>query len=129
MALTHKVGVVYSSDAGTITNTTDTYTADGESQYDGTIATGVTHGEIDIAVDVSAIKSMVMYSTQALTVKTNSTSAPDDTISLAASKQLVWTIDRLEACPLTADVTKFYVTNASGSSATVKFRFLVDVTP
>jgi hypothetical protein len=129
MALTHKVGVVYSSDAGTITNTTDTYTGDGEANYDGSIATGVTNGEIDIALDVSAIKAMVMYSTQALTVKTNSTSAPDNTISLAAGKQLVWTTDHLDACPLTADVTKFYVTNDSGSTATVKFRFLVDVTP
>jgi hypothetical protein len=129
MAFTHRVGVVYSSDAGTITNTTDSYTGDGEANYEGSIATGVTNGEIDIALDVSAIKSLVMYSTQALTVKTNSTSAPADTITLAAGKQLVWTTDHLDANPLGTDVTKFYVTNASGSTATVKFRFLVDVTP
>jgi hypothetical protein len=129
MALTHRVGITYSSDAGTITNTTDTYTGDGEGNFDGTIASGVTNAEVDVTVDVSAIKSFVMFSTQAVTVKTNSTSAPDNTIALTAGHQLVWTTDHIEANPLTADVTKFYITNASGSAAAVKFRFLVDATP
>jgi hypothetical protein len=129
MALTHRVGITYSSDAGTITNTTDTYTGDGEANFDGTIATGVPNVEVDLAIDVSALKSFVMFSTQAITVKTNSTSAPDDTINLTAGHQLVWTTDHIEANPLGVDVTKFYLTNSSGSAATVKFRFLVDATP
>jgi hypothetical protein len=129
MALTHRVGITYSSDAGTITNTTDTYTGDGEQNFDGTIATGTTNGEVDLALAVAAIKSFVMFSTQAVTVKTNSTSAPADTINLTAGHQLVWTTDHIDANPLTVNVTKFYITNTSGSAATVKFRFLVDATP
>jgi hypothetical protein len=130
MALTHKVGVVYSSDAGTITNTTDSYSADGEVNYDGTIAPATTNEEIDIAVDVDNIKSMVLYSTTAVTVKTNSTTSPAATVVLAAGKQVVWTTDHLEANPLgTGSITKFYVTNAGGSTSTFKFRALADITP
>jgi uncharacterized cupin superfamily protein len=200
MALTHTVGVVYRSDAGTITNTTDSYTADGEENYDGTIAPGIS--QIALTLDVSAIQSEVLYSTCALTLATNhapqtvstltsstttatattsgahgyttgdlvviagatpaayngtfaitvtdtdeftytfagSGTSPatgtikaikgDDVIALAAGKQLVWTVDRLEANPLTADVTGLYAINATAATTgTVKFRFLVDVTP
>lgn len=130
MALTHKVGVIYSSDAGTITNTTDSYSADGEVNYDGTVAASTTNEEIDVNVVIANVKSMVLFSTQALTVKTNSTTTPGVTIVLAASKQLVWTVDHLETNPLgSGTVTKFYVTNGTGSTATFKFRALADITP
>lgn len=198
MSLTHTVGVTYRSDAGAITNTTDSYTADGEANFDGSAPTGIT--EIDLTVDVSAVKSLVLYSTVAVTLATNhapltlasltssSTTATattsgahgfttgdtvtisaatptayngtyeitvtdtdeftytfaggtspatgtikatkgDDTIALAAGKQVVWTIDHLEANPLTTDVTAMYFINTGVTTGTVKLRFLVDVTP
>ena len=127
---THRVGVTYSSDAGTITNTTDSYNADGEVNYDGTVSASTTNEEIDVNVVVANVKSFVMFSTQDMTVKTNSTTSPAVTLALVASKQLVWTTDHLEANPLgSGTITKLYVTNATGSTATFKFRALADVTP
>jgi uncharacterized cupin superfamily protein len=81
MSLTHTVGLVYRSDAGTITNTTDSYTADGEANYDGTLAPGVS--EIALTLDVDAVKSQVLFSTAALTLATNHT--PKTLASLTSS--------------------------------------------
>jgi uncharacterized cupin superfamily protein len=79
--LTHTVGLVYRSDAGTITNTTDSYTADGEENFDGSIAPGVS--QIALTLDVSAVKSEVLYSTVALTLATNH--APQTVSALTSS--------------------------------------------
>jgi hypothetical protein len=129
MAFTHKIGQTYSSDAGTVSSVTRTYTCDAEHNFDGVIATGAVNAEIDVAVTKAAIKTMMLSSTQAVTVKTNSSSSPQETINLTAGQLLMWTVDDTAACPFSADVTKMYVTNASGKDATFKFRALVDSTP
>jgi len=127
MSFTHSVGVTYRTAEGTITNTTDNYTADGQILFSGTVANSATQ-EVDVAIDVSKVQSIVLYSDRAITVKTNSSGSPDDTIALAAGKQLVWTVDHVEAIFLTVDVTKFYLVNASGGTANVKIYVLQDVT-
>jgi hypothetical protein len=119
---THKVGITYTNDAGSISNTTDTYLVDGEVNLDEVVAAGQVNKEYDISITQANIKSMVLIASQALTLKTNSTSSPQETIALAANKQLVWTIDHIEAKPFAGNITKFYVTNAGGTDATLKFR-------
>ncbi len=119
---THKVGVVYSNDAGSITSTTDTYLVDSEVNLDEVVTAGSTNKEYDISIKVANIKTMVLWSSVDATLKVNSTSSPTPTIALSAGKQTVWNIDHLEACPLTTDVTKFYVSVAGIKDATFKFR-------
>ena len=129
MAYTHSVGTVYKTAALTLTNTTDTYTSDGEVNESFAVAASTTNYEVDIVIDVSQIKSMVLYSDQAVTIKTNSTGTATDTIVLAAKKQVVWTTDHLESKPLSGDVTKMYITNSNSTAANVIVSFLVDYTP
>lgn len=119
---THKVGVTYSNDAGTITSTTDTYLVDSEVNLDEVVAAGQTNKEYDISITQANIKTMVLMSTQPVTLKTNSTSAPQETIVLVANKQLVWTLDHIEAKFFAGNITKFYVTNGGSVDATLKFR-------
>jgi len=119
---THKVGVTFSNDAGTITSTTDTYLVDAEVNLDDTVTAGASNKEFDVNITQANIKTLCLMSTKDVTLKTNSTSTPQETINLAANKQLVWTIDHLEAKPFSGNVTKFYFTNSGTSDATIKFR-------
>jgi hypothetical protein len=125
---THKVGVNFSTDAGTITSTVDTYAVDSEVNIDETVAISQTDKEYDLACKHTQIKTLCIYSDQDLTLKFNSTSSPAPLIALVAKKQIVWTVDHLEANPITADLTKVYVTNASGTkTANLKIRIGLDV--
>lgn len=126
MAFTHTLGVTYKTDAGTITSTTDTYTADAELDIDDTVAASTTNKEFDLSVTIANVKSMVLYADQAVTVKTNSATSPQDTISLAAKKQLFWNIDSHDSIPFAGNLTKLFVTNSGGVAANFKVRFLAN---
>jgi len=129
MAFTHTTTIGYKSDAGTITSTSEVLTGDGEANYDGVIPGGTTNAEVDLVAAHANIRSMVLFSNVATTVKVNSSSAPDDTINLPAGGQVVWNTNHPEACPFTVDVTKLFITNAGAAAATVKIRILLDSTP
>jgi len=125
--LTHKIATSYQDDAGTVSSLTATYTDDTEVNADMLAAAGATNKEYDVPVTVANIKSMVLYSDQAVTIKTNSTSSPQETITLAAGAQKIYTFDGLAggAIPFAGNLTKFYISNAGSKDANVKFRALV----
>lgn len=84
---------------------------------------------VTVALDVSAIKGIVLYSDRALTVKTNSASTPDNTIVLKAGVPYVWTTDSYDSLLLTADITSLHLVNASGGTAAFQMAAVVDPTP
>ena len=91
-----------------------------------TVSTDV---EIDLAIDVSAVQLMALETDQDATVKTNSTSAPDDTLALKAKQPLIWTKDQPTAIRFfSADVTKLYVTTTVAQTA-IKFGALLSIVP
>jgi hypothetical protein len=124
---THSVGVLYKNDSGTITSTTHTYTDDSEIGLDGVVAAGATNKEFDVAFTLTKVISLVLFSDQALTLKTNSTSSPQDTIAIAAGKEIIFTFDGQAggADPFAGNITKFYFSNAGTKDANVKFRALL----
>lgn len=122
MSFTHKVGVTFSTDAGTITSTVDSYSVDSEVNLDESVPSASTNKEYDVSLKAADIKTLCIYCDHDATIKTNSTGAPVDTLNLLAKKQVIWTVDHLEACPITADVTKLYVTMAAGVAAALKIR-------
>jgi hypothetical protein len=126
---THTIGTTYKTAALTVASTTRTYTSDDEVNTSVAVAASTTNHEVDVVVDVSQIKSMVLYCDQAVTLKTNSTGSPADTIALAAKKEVIWAYDHLEACPLTTDVTKFFITNSNSAVANFVFSALLDLEP
>ncbi len=126
----HTLGVTYRTDAGTLASITDTVTSNQDIAQDITVAATTTNYEADIAIDESTIVSVALYSDKAVTIKTNSTGSPDDTITLAAGQMKKWKTGDVDGAKVfTADVTKLYVTNAGGTTATVKLRVLCDGTP
>jgi hypothetical protein len=93
------------------------------------VPAGATNIEFDVAVDVSAVKAAGIEASRDCTVKTNSTSAPDDTLSLVAGVPLIWVTGDAATFFLTADVTKFYITTPAGTDTTFKFTAAIDSTP
>ena len=93
------------------------------------IADSETDKLVALTLDVSQLKAMYLECDQDVTLETNDGSTPDDTISLSANVPQLWSeSDGASLRPLTVDVTGLYVTNASGSTANLKGRFLVDPT-
>ncbi len=93
------------------------------------VATSETDYEINFDLDVSACKSFYLESDQDVTFETNSGSVPDNTISLKADKPYVWHVDAYDSFLLSVDVTSIFITNASGSTATIYCVALYDATP
>jgi hypothetical protein len=67
------------------------------------------------SIDVSEIEVLFIYADGAVTMETNSSSAPAQTLVFAANKPLVWVRGMPVTCPLTTDVTALYFTVAGGS--------------
>lgn len=128
-SVTHTYGVSVRTATGQITSTTDAFTADSELVYEGSLATATTNQILTFAFPFAKVVSAVLYSTKALTIKTNSTGSPDDTIVLTALKQKNYNTDMATAARLfTVNVTALYLTNASGATADIKIHILFDGT-
>lgn len=96
---------------------------------DEDIADSETDLLVALVLDVSQIQALFITSDQAITLETNDGAVPVDTITLAADGCVIWTAADGESLnPLQTDVTALYVTNASGETATLRCRFLVDPT-
>lgn len=106
------------------------YSGTGIALIDGeTVANGQTDDEIIVAIDVSAVKAFYLVSDQPVTFETNSGSTPDNSISLLAGVPYIWTEDSYDTFLLDTDVTSVFITNASGATATIYLKALMDATP
>ena len=76
------------------------------------------------SVDVSQLISFLIYSSQNVTVKTNSSSSPAQTFTLVAGIGLTWNNANGQSNPLTTDITDLYITNAGSTPAIMQFSFL-----
>ena len=92
--------------------------ADFQAVYKQTVPSGSTNYEIDMPVTVANILVSAIHSTQNLTLLTNSTSAPAQTINLIKNVPQLYSVNEPGSVKtLTTDVTKFYATNSSGADA------------
>jgi hypothetical protein len=127
---THTMGKTYKSDAGTVASTTQSFTGDAEIQYKGAIAANTTDGRITLAVTKANIRSMVIYCDQDCTIKTNSSTTPQETISVSAKVMVDWNTSSTASCPYSGNITDLYVTVGNTSAAAnLLVTHLVDQTP
>ena len=130
MAATHTLTRSWANGGANPVSKNQSFTGTGETNIIATtIADSVTDQLEVISIDVSAIQSIYINSTQAITLETNSSSAPTDTINLRADEPYIWYVNSYFTNLLTADVTVIYLTNASGSTATFDLRCVYDSTP
>jgi hypothetical protein len=125
---THSVGITYRNDAGTVAATTQNYNGDGETNFNETIAASASNAEYDWTLQKDDAVTLAIFASGAMTLKSNSSGSPDDTITLAAGQLLVWTSDSGMTNPFSnGDVTKIYVTSTAGGL--LKIRSLLNVAP
>ncbi len=102
-----------------------TVQADGEDNRDITVAALAADYLVAYVLDYSQCKGVFILADADMTLETNSSSAPDQTISLTANVPVAW-VYGAGTCPITADITSLYVTSTAGG--TLKIRTLVDST-
>lgn len=129
MAFTHTNTRSVRDDGGRTIERSSTYSGGASVDIAETIVTASTDFLINIAIDVSAVKSFYIVSDVAVTVETNSGSAADNTLVLKAGVPYQWDTDSYDTFKLTADVTKIYVTNVSGSTSNLFIKCIQDPTP
>jgi len=127
MAFTHTIARTYNDGISNIGGL-ESVSNDTVISFDGSIAAPTTNGLISLAFTQANLKSLCLFCDRALTIKTNSSGSPQETITLVAGQALVWSLahDLIATCPFSDDVTALYVTLASGAAATFKVRAILD---
>lgn len=128
---THKITTRVENDGGDTIQQTSEVSSDQETNADISVPDASTDLQWDVTIDISDLKSFYLHSDQDVTVETNNGATPDDTFALKANMPIAWNTDSALPNPFASatDVTVLYITNASGSAATLKLRMLQDVTP
>ena len=120
----HTIIDSYTDDAGAVFNAANKFTGQTEAAYDGTIAANATNFAIALAWPVTGAQSLCIYSDTNLTVLTNSTTTPGNTINLLANVPVEWGTGMGATNPITVAVTQLFVTNATANPAKFKVRAL-----
>lgn len=128
MAFTHTLNRVYQAGGSSVSNIVS-LSGDAEDARSVALTLPAADVEVNIGIAYAGLKGLYILSTIAATIKTNNSSAPDDTISVAANVAYCWTHQDGSANPLSADVTKFFITTAGTGTATMEIRVLQDATP
>jgi hypothetical protein len=104
-----------------------TFTGESQTTLAPTIPASTTNQQILLAIDISLLKLLVIKSDQNISIKTNSSSTPDNTLNIVANVPYTWGDGDYNAKLLTADVESIFVTNATTSPANVEILALVDL--
>lgn len=107
-----------------------TYTADGLCGLSFTIADLVTDQEVAFTLDISQIVFFYMVSDQDVTIEFNNSTTGVPTIALVANVPFIVraSAEQYNTSAFSTDITKFFVTNASGSTANIVVESLEDST-
>lgn len=112
----------------TVAPTPRVYTGSGLIGVQDAIAGSCTT-QINVAIDVSAVKQIVIHSTVAATLKTNSSGSPANTIVLKADVEYVWNTDSYDTFLLTTDVTAVFMVVAGATAGVLTISGVQDATP
>lgn len=82
---------------------------------------------VNVGIPYANLKAIFLLATVAMTLKTNDSGDPDDTIELAANVPLAWITGGTGSNPFTVDVAAIYVTAAA--AGTLKIIGGYDPTP
>jgi hypothetical protein len=122
MSFTHTLGVTYKTGEGTVISVNQNYVADGQMDIDDIVPPSTTNKEYDLPITLANVKSLVISSDQALTIKTNSSVTPSDTITVKAGIPITWNTDNINSIPFATNVAKMFITNGGSNSANLKVR-------
>lgn len=103
--------------------------ADSEKNLDIAVPENSTNLAIAFTCDVSELQSLYLVSTVNMTLKTNSTSSPQETLTLVANEPVIWWDGNPLTMPFAGDITALYATTGAVGDGTLSIRSLIDATP
>lgn len=128
MSYSHKITDTYQTQLGVVGNVSATYVGDVEKNLDTSVLPSTTDEPVNIQWVAAKVQSMMFTATGACIIKTNSSSAPTTTLTLAANQLIMWGTASTGASPVPGDVTGgLFITNSGASAIAVKIRVLLSV--
>lgn len=125
----HKLTHTITIDAAAPVQAGFTLDEDSAPQLVASIAANTANQAHSLSVIKNAIVDLFLVSDQQLTIKTNSINSPGQTITLKASRPLIWNSeDGYFSCPISNNLTTLYVTNNTTVAATLRAYLLTDST-
>ncbi len=104
-------------------------TSDAYDQRDVSLTAGQTDKEVDLDFTYSSLKGLAIECQGALTIKTNAADATGgQTINVPAGG-MTWLYGDVYTNPISANVTRMFLNDASNAVNAVKIRVLRDATP
>lgn len=123
MSITHRQALSLAVDGGQSLTGSFNEVGTSKVEIDAVFAPG-TDVLYTISFAVANMQSFMLLSDQNMTIKTNSSGSPANTINLIAGNPMIWSKSAgYFANPFTTNVTAFYVTNATG--ARLRFKNLI----
>ena len=132
MAFKHTWGLTFKSGGQSVSSTTEEVTASAEANISESIPDNADDYVINMAIDISTLKSIFMLATVDMELYTNADhdGAFDHHISLKAGQALRWTVNSVEASPFAGDATDVSdVRVTSADPGTLQIWTLQDGTP
>lgn len=108
------------------------YVGDGEINEDIPVPHNTVNKHVLLNLVAAQVQSLFLLASKQLTLKTNSTSAPDETFILKANKAYSWDTDSYDTTKFPTTITDLYVSNAGTTvddDTVLKIRAVSDVTP
>ncbi len=118
MSVTETITESFTLGGPTVTKS-NTLTGSRRQELDETIAIA-SNNPVPFACVEANIKALVISCDQDVTVKTNDSGSPHDTIPIKSGKPYVWYTGCPHTLLITADVTELFITNASASIANLQ---------
>lgn len=126
--MTHSLTLAWTRNGETLSKTVSV-TVEGEQNVDVTVPGATSNQLVDMDIDVSQLSSVYIQSSETITIKTNSSSSPAETITVTKDKPLLWYTGCGWVNPFATDITALYLTRATSGNAVVNIRFGYDATP
>lgn len=125
MAVSNSISFGHTGASATLS---DTVTLSGSigTEANFTVAGSATNSQQAIDFNQTNLRGVYIKTDQDLTLKTNSTGSPQETISLKAGIPMVWVYQGGIPNPFAGNVTTTYWTNAGTTAANVFLRVLVN---
>lgn len=127
MSITHTFTLGWARSGESISRTV-AVSNDSELNADIALTASEANKLVAMAIDVSQMKGLFIDSDVDVTIETNNSGTPVDTISVTANEPVIWFATSPLTNPLGTDVTAIYLTNGDATAGTCKIRVLVDGT-
>lgn len=102
------------------------FQASEELNFDFSLAANTTNQQVNLAFTKADLQSIFISSDQDITIKTNSSGSPQDTLTITAGNPFEWDATSGIANPFAGSVTTAYFTNGTSTNANVSVRTLTN---